>query len=120
MKPNEKERSVRKTLERMFGTPLPKRKLVVGYDSNNFPRIHQFDLVSDDSQIVGEIKASKKDDAGVNYDSALADCFYLTKVKAKKKIFALTDFEFYEYFREKSNGIIASDIEVIFVPVENY
>ena len=104
----------------MFGTLLPKRKLVIGYDSKNFPKIHQFDLVSDDSEIVGEIKASKKDDSGVNYDSALADCFYLTKVKAKKKIFVLTDHEFYKYFKEKSSGIIPNDIEIIFVPVESH
>jgi len=117
MKFNDSERLVREFLKEMFGASLSKRKLVVGYDSKNKPQIHEFDLVSDDMNIVGEIKSGRK--SRDNYLRALADCMFLSQVKAKKKIFVLTDKNFYRYFKTNSEGIIAKDIELILVCLED-
>ena len=102
------EHVARQKLEEMFGLSLPKRKLVVGYDSKNFPKIHEFDLVSDDGQIVGEITSTKR-----AHDRTLRNCIFLSKIKAKKKILVLTDKNFYQSFRSKYEGILPSDVEVL-------
>lgn len=98
----------RKKLEEMFGLSLPKRKLVIGYDSKNFPKIHEFDLVSDDKQIVGEITSTK-----LAYDRTLKNCIFLSKIKARKKILVLTDKKFYQSFKSKYEGILPNDVEVL-------
>lgn len=117
MKPSDTERLVRDFLARIFGIPLKKRKLVVGYDSKNKPQIHEFDLVSDDMSVIGEIKSGKKSRG--NYLGALTDCFLLTKIEAKKKLLILTDKEFYTYFKVYSEGIIPSNIDVMLIRPED-
>lgn len=118
MRPNDLERLVRRRLEKMFGVRLQKRKLVVGYDSNGKPQIHEFDVVSDDMSIIGEIKSGKC--TGSNYNSALVDCLYLSKVKTKSKMLILTNREFYEHFKDKSEGIIGKDICVMLIVPEDF
>jgi len=110
---NDKESLARKKLEDMFGVQLPKRKLIIGYDSEGFPRLHEFDLVSRGLRIAGEIKSGKH--IATTFKGALNDCFYLSKLKAKRKILVLTDKDFYTYFKSKADGIIPNDIEVIFI-----
>jgi hypothetical protein len=117
LKLSDSERFARKFLEKMFGVSLRKRKLVVGYDSKNKPQIHEFDIVSEDMNIVGEIKSGRKNRD--NYIRALADCMFLSRVKAKKKMLVLTDKDFYGYFKTNSEGIIAKDIDLIFVCLED-
>lgn len=117
MKPSDKERVIRSFLERMFGVPLKKRKLVIGYDSKNKPQIHEFDVVSDDMNIVGEIKSGRKSRG--NYVGALSDCFFLTKIKAKKKLLVLTNKEFYEYFKVNLEGVIPDNIEIMLIRPED-
>lgn len=117
MKFNDKERLVREFLEKMFGVSLRKRKLVVGHDSKNKPQIHEFDIVSDEMNIVGEIKSGRK--SRDNYLRALADCMFLSQVKAKKKMFVLTNKDFYDYFKTNSEGIIAKDIDLVLVCLED-
>jgi len=112
---NSKEFLARKKLEDMFGIPLPKRKLILGYDSEGFPKLHQFDLVSKGLDIVGEIKSGRN--ITTTFRVALNDCLYLSKVKARRKILVLTDKVFYKYFKSKADGIIPSDIEVVFIQV---
>jgi len=112
MKPLEKEKFVRKRLEEMLGVPLPKRKLIVGY-LKNFPKIHEFDLVSDDVQIVGEVTSSKGD-----YRGALTNCVFLSKVKAKKKILAFTNANFYVSFKSRYEGILPNDIEMMLIRLD--
>lgn len=101
----------------MFGTSLRKRKLVIGYDSRNKPQIHEFDIVSDDMGIVGEIKSGRKSRG--NYLGALSDCLFLTKVKARKKLLVITDRRFYGYFKVKSEGVIPSNIEIMLIRPED-
>ena len=108
MHPREIEHKARQKLEEMFGVSLPKRKLVVGYDSRNFPKIHEFDLVSDDRQIVGEITSTAR-----AYDRTLTNCIFLSRIKARKRILILTDKKFYQSFRSKYEGILPSDVEVL-------
>ncbi|MDH5770518.1 MAG: hypothetical protein OEZ25_04430 [Candidatus Bathyarchaeota archaeon] len=113
----QKERLVREFFGKMFGKPLKKRKLVMGHDSKNKPQIHEFDLVSDDMSIIGEIKSGKK--SKNNYVSGIADCLFLSRIQAKKKLFVLTDKDFYEHFKVKSEGVIPSDIEILYVCLED-
>jgi hypothetical protein len=117
MNPNDNEHAVRNILEKMLGLSLKKCKLVVGYDSKGKPQIHEFDLVSDDAGIVGEIKSEEKSRS--NYERTLNDCLFLAKVKAKKKLLVLTNKEFYEYFRAKSDGLISKDIEIMLIQPED-
>ena len=116
-KPREIENLVRKKLQVMMGVSLPKRKLVIGYDRNKFPKLHEFDFVSDDGQIVGEIKSTTKISRN-SYVSVLNDCFYLSRLQAKRKILVLTNKDFYRYFKAKSDGIIPNDIEVMHIPLD--
>ena len=60
MKPSDTERLIRNFLGKMLGVSLKKHKLIIGYDSKNKPQIHEFDLVSDDMSIIGEIKSGRK------------------------------------------------------------
>ena len=113
MRPSDKERIIRYFLEKMFGVSLKKRKLVIGYDSKNKPQIHEFDIVSDDMDIVGEIKSGRKSRS--NYIGALSDCLLLDRVKAEKKLLILTNKDFYGYFKEKSEGVISHNIEIILI-----
>jgi hypothetical protein len=108
MNPRQIEQTARKKLEEMFGVSLPKRKLIVGYDSKNFPKIHEFDLVSDDRQIVGEITSTTR-----SFDRTLRNCIFLSKIKARRKILVLTDKRFYKSFTAKYEGILPSDVEVL-------
>ena len=105
---------MRKKLEEIFGIVLTKRKLVVGYDSKKFPKIHEFDFVSEDGSIVGEIKSTGKD-----YKAVLVDCLYLSKIEAKKKLIILTNPQFYRLFKRKYEGIMSNKIEVMLIQVEN-
>jgi len=118
MNPNNKEHFVRNLMEKMFGLPLKKHKLVIGYDSKRKPQIHEFDLVSDDASIVGEIKSGEKSRS--NYERTLNDCLFLDKVKAQKKLLVLTNKEFYEYFRAKSDGLISKNIQVMLIQPEDF
>ena len=118
MRPFDQEQLVRNFLEKMFGASLKKRKLVVGYDSKKKPQIHEFDLVSDDMSIIGEVKSGRKSRS--NFTRALADCIFLDRVeKAKKKILVLTNKEFYGYFKANSEGLIPSEIDIILVPLQD-
>lgn len=107
------EQLLRQFLENMFGTSLKKCKLIVGYDSKRKPQIHEFDLVSDGMDIIGEIKSGKN--SRENYVRTLADCVFLSKAKAKKKILVLADKAFYDYFKANSDGLIAKDIDILLV-----
>ena len=109
MNPRQVERIVREKLEEIFGLSMPKRKLVVGHDSKNFPKIHEFDLVSDNRQIIGEITSTKR-----AFDRTLKNCIFLSKIEAKKKILVLTDKKFFQSFKSKYEGILPNDVEVCF------
>lgn len=119
MKPCSIEKLVREKLGEMFGTKFRKSKLITGYDSKKRPRLHEFDLISENMDIIGEIKSGKCTRA--NYNLALVDCFYLSKIKATTKLMVFTDKELYAYFRDNSEGVISKDIRAILVlPYTNF
>lgn len=114
-----KENVVRKILEKMIGLSLPKRRLIVGYDGKGFPKTHEFDLVSDDSKVVGEIKSSRSI-SEASYKAALVDCLYLAKIQANKKMLVLTDEKFYGYFKRRAGGLISPEIDIMLVRTEDF
>ena len=75
----------------MYGTSLKKRRLFVCGRSGGEPQIHEFDLVSEDRKIVGEIKSGKC--STTNCSLALVDCFYLSRLKARVRLMIFTDKE---------------------------
>jgi ABC-type microcin C transport system duplicated ATPase subunit YejF len=113
MKPCSIEKLVREKLGEMFGTKFRKSKLITGYDSKKRPQLHEFDLISENMDIIGEIKSGKC--TRTNYNLALVDCFYLSKIKATTKLMVFTDKELYEYFKDNSEGVISKDICAILV-----
>jgi len=113
MKPCSIEKLVREKLGEMFGTKFRKNKLITGYDSKKRPKLHEFDLISENMDIIGEIKSGKC--TRTNYNLALVDCLYLSKIKAATKLMVFTDKELYEYFRDNSEGVISKDIRAILV-----
>ena len=117
MKPYEIERFVRNKLEEMFGSRFRKAKLVVGYDRQKRPQIHEFDAVSEKMDIIGEIKSGKS--TRKNFNSALVDCFYLNRVHARTKLIVFTDEKLYEYFKSKSEGLIHNEILAILIAPES-
>jgi len=113
MKPCSIEKLVREKLGEMFGTEFRKSKLITGHDSKKRPQLHEFDLISENMDIIGEIKSGKC--TRTNYNLALVDCLYLSKIKARTKLMVFTDKELYEYFRDNSEGVISKDIRAILV-----
>lgn len=115
MKPYEVEKAVRERLGGMYGTRFRRAKLIIGDRSRGEPQIHEFDLISENGSIIGEVKSGRC--STTNYNLALVDCFYLSKVKAKVKLMVFTDKGLYEYFRDKSRGLISEDIQTILISV---
>lgn len=82
------EQRVREILEREFGKALPKKRISLG----NLK--HEFDLCSNDREIVGEIKSGKdltpnrKKIKSYRFAEICLDCLYLMSVECKKKIMA--------------------------------
>jgi len=116
----EKEKRVRKILSEKYKHSFTKERLVFGTKSNGAPVLHEFDLYSEDGSIVGEVKSFSKshDDASnsLNFDCCLADIYRLGKVKTEKKLFVLTEKEFYEYFKKKADGLV-SEVEILYIDV---
>jgi hypothetical protein len=115
MKPYEVERVVRERLGEMYGTRFRRGKLIIGDKSRGEPQIHEFDLISEDRSIIGEVKSGRC--STTNYSLALVDCFYLSKVKSRMKLMVFTDKELHDYFREKSLGLISADVQSILISI---
>ena len=111
------EDAARHWLERKFGLPFSKRSLQVGFKSDGKPALHSFDLVSEDGQIVVEVKSHKLTRSGKVPSGKISDaysaCLMLEKVAARMKLLVLTDYEFYAIFRRYSDGKIHKGIEMI-------
>jgi delta-aminolevulinic acid dehydratase/porphobilinogen synthase len=116
MKPQETEKLVRNKLAGMFGMSLRHGKLVIGHVPGKIPQIHEFDLVSENVEVVGEIKSGRC--SRTNYNLALVDCVYLSKVKARTKLMVFTDKRLCEYFKQNSAGVVSKDIQVIHVATD--
>jgi hypothetical protein len=115
MMAHEIEEFVRNKLAEIYGINFKRAKLVVGYAGKR-PQIHEFDLVSENVSMVGEVKSGRCSRA--NYNLALVDCVYLNKIKARTKLMVFTDRKLYEYFRQNSKGVVSKDIQTIFIDAE--
>jgi len=121
----EVERIVRDRLggrfQKRFYTKRKDRTLIIGYRSNGEEIKHEFDLVAEDKSIIGEVKSdkyTKKAHSNTRLPRMLGACRYLELVKAKKKLFILTNKEMYEVIKHDLDGLINPDIEIIYFDAE--
>ena len=106
----DKEKKVRETLGKEFETCFREKPLTLttGYQ-------HRFDLVSEDSKVVGEIKTdkyTKKAYENTRLPRAMVACRYLELVNANTKLLVFTDRQFYERFKEDANKLGVKDIQL--------
>lgn len=120
------ERMVRNLLEEKFQqkfyTRRNDRTLIVGHRSNGKPIKHEFDLVSEDKNIIGEVKSdkyTKRAHSNTRFFRILGACKYLELITAKKKILALTNKEMYKVMKYDLDGLIHPDIEIIYIDLKN-
>jgi hypothetical protein len=97
--------------------------LPVGTKSDETAAQHSFDLVSDDNQIVAEVKSHRLTKSGKNPSGKISDtyhaCAMLEKVNARKKLLILTDSDFFQLFKRYSDGKISSQIEIFLLDDAN-
>ena len=112
MTPREIEKLVREILKKRFNKKFALQKLVIGKKRNGQPHKHEFDCVSSSRTIVCEVKSNKfKTEAG--YLTTIqwrifSDCFFLSNVKAKKKIMVLTNRPMSKRFTKDWQGLFPS------------
>src|SRR3989338_9425880 len=108
----EEEEFVKRKMEKETSLKFSKRKLIIGTKSDGKPKYHEFDLVSVDKSIVIEVAGGKaKTSANSNVRKCIVDCLYLSKIRSKRKILALTDKNLYKFVKDKCDGIF-SDIDI--------
>ena len=113
------EQRVRKILELEFGKALPKKRISLG----NLE--HEFDLYSNDREIVGEIKSGKdltpnrKKIMPYRFAEICLDCLYLMSVESKKKIMVLTNKEMYDVFQWMTEGLSIENVEIRLIELDN-
>jgi hypothetical protein len=120
--PLEKEHAVTQILERKWGTKLIKKRLPVGIRSNGSSIFHEFDVVSVnknfefDNNFVGEVKSDKLGSENgyrsTRFCRMITACFFLQKVKAKRKMLIFTDKEFHDSFEKDIYGLLSADIKI--------
>ena len=118
------ERKVRKRLEEGFQKKLytgrNDRTLIVGHRSNGEAIKHEFDIVSEDKSIIGEVKSykyTKKAHANTRFPRVLEACRYLEMIPAARKMLVLTNEETYKVMQHDLDGLISSDIKIIHIDV---
>jgi hypothetical protein len=97
--------------------------LKVGTKSDGTSAMHSFDLVSEDNQIVAEVKSHRLTKSGKTPSGKVSDtyhaCSMLEKLNAQKKLLILTDSDFFELFKRYSDGKISSKIELVLLNMDN-
>jgi len=78
---------------------------------------HEFDAVSDDGEVVASIKANSGLTSGGNYPTGkvatcLNEVYFLTLVKATRRLLVLTNPQFHAIFTHATSGQIAEGVEV--------
>jgi len=119
------ERIVRNLLEdkfqKKFFTKKKDRTLIVRHRSNGEEIKHEFDLVSEDKSIIGEVKSdkyTKKHHSNTRLPRMLGACRYLELIKAKEKLLVLTNKEMYEIIKHDLDGLISPDIKIIYIDTQ--
>jgi len=110
-----KEELVRRIVSCEYGVTFTKRALKIG------PRkiLHEFDLVSEDGKVVGEVKTDKYTSPqtfhSTRFPRAMLDCRYLELADAEKRLIVFTDQAFYEAFVKKAQGLVMKPITVLYI-----
>ncbi len=83
--------------------------------------IHRFDVVAKDGSVIAGIKTSAlrengRVSAGV-IKSTFTELYFLSLIRATKRLMILTDKGYCAYFRKISNGKVADGIEIIYCPL---
>jgi hypothetical protein len=104
----------RDVLEERLGKQLRKRRLIVGYAADGTPNEHEFDLVSEEGDIIGEVK-SGRDMNDYRFAECCLDCLYLMSVETEKRIFVLTDEVMYEWVKKKISGLAIKGVEIMLI-----
>jgi len=83
---------------------------------------HDFDAVSSDGSIVGEIKTASGRTSGNKHPSgkrasAFEQLYFLLLTKTKTKLLILTDPEFFKIMQERTSGKIPPDFELLYCPL---
>jgi hypothetical protein len=121
------EDRVRQRIGEQFGVQLEKRKLVVGVKTDGVPRLHEFDGVSPDNQVVIEVKTNELRAAPGKprgrYDSAIKqalalDLYMLSRVSAGTKMLVLTDRPLFDVCSRDMDGLLAPDIQIVHCSAE--
>lgn len=115
-------RKLEKQLQAKFAVGRSNRTIVVAYRSNGQPVNHEFDLVSENGQILGEIKSDKytqRAHANTRLPRMLLACRYSELASARRKLFVLTNRQMYERLKIDLGGIVDSQIEILFVDVNS-
>ena len=99
---------------------LTKKSVVIGTAN----KLKAFDGVSKDADIVVKILNHSGFTSGGNKPSAkirstFADCYFLNLTKARHKILAFTNYEFYKIFSDES-GSLLDGIELMFVELPDH
>lgn len=111
---------VRAELERIHGVGFVSRVLTLTTGGT-----HEFDAVATDGSIVGSIKSLSGKTAGGNrpaakYSTCLAELYFLSLVKAPKRLLVLTTPDFHSMFMRYIEGrlIPGVEIELMKLPAE--
>lgn len=112
------EARAREILEAEFNTMLPKKRLKIGNIS------HEFDLYSDNKEIIGEVKSGKDlDNTGkikrYRFAEICLDCLFLMSVNIKKKILVLIHKEMFDAFLYMTEGFPLEGIDIRLIELEN-
>jgi hypothetical protein len=111
-------------LSKKFTQNFSPKSLQVGVKIDDTPALHNFDLVSEDGQIVAEVKSHRFTASGNIPSAKISDtyacCGMLEKVAAKQKLLILTDTAFYRLFKRYSDGKIAKSIKIICIDEKGF
>jgi len=117
------EATVRKLVEAQLGTPLSKRKALVGHKSNGEELYCEFDGVSPDGQVIIEIKSNElvaTDDKPLGrYKSAIkqaliTDIYRLSRATATAKFLVLTDRALFDAFTRDMDGFLPEALTILY------
>ena len=104
-------------LGELFRQAFSKRPLSLARTrSNGQTIVRGLDAVSQDEDIVAEIKShrhTEKAFANTRFPPAMLACRYLELCGARTKLMVFTDAAFCRRFKAAADGLLASDIEVV-------
>ncbi|HEV7649657.1 MAG TPA: hypothetical protein VGP26_16045 [Actinophytocola sp.] len=109
------EDEVRHRLSELYQNSFHRRRLQLQTGGE-----HEFDAVSDNGRIVASIKTAST--AGGRHPSGrvvncFAELYFLSLVRARRRLLVLTSPEFHELFRTVAQDKVAAGIEIVHFPL---